>query len=315
LKFELSYNPKENIKIFKYIKKNKHEFFEIIIHELRNHLINFIKNNDKKNFKYIINGELNFSLQYSAVINCWWHQDVILDFYKNKLNLLQKLNHYQKKPFYFDALLGIMDNDGDLCKKILVPKRNRYFVKNFIEENDLSEKILLQYIKNNEIPLEKNHDNGFLFEQEVEIIEKTYGTCNEVKYFGQNILLSFVLPLSIYNQTAYSIISETKYDKDYTFFTEKTLKPILAKRLFVAFCGPYFLKNLKKRGFKTFDGIIDESYDLVEDDQTRWKMAAEQVKWLMSQDQLYILNKIEDIVQHNFNIMTKNYSEFSKLAF
>jgi hypothetical protein len=43
--------------------------------------------------------------------------------------------------------------------------------------------------------------------------------------------------------------------------TEKTAKPIWAKRLFVMFGTPGFLKKLHELGFKTFDHVIDESYD------------------------------------------------------
>ena len=36
---------------------------------------------------------------------------------------------------------------------------------------------------------------------------------------------------------------------------------IFAKRLFVLFAEPFYLKKLKALGYKTFDSIIDESYD------------------------------------------------------
>jgi hypothetical protein len=81
--------------------------------------------------------------------------------------------------------------------------------------------------------------------------------------------LSQVIPLSIYNQTAYSVVAETNYDNNYIFNTEKIVKPILARRLFLVVSGQHYLRNLRSLGFKTFDGIIDETYDTIADFEQR----------------------------------------------
>jgi hypothetical protein len=56
-------------------------------------------------------------------------------------------------------------------------------------------------------------------------------------------------------------------------------------------------------GFKTFDGIIDETYDTVQDSNIRWKLAMEQVKMLCELPQTDILTKIQDIVNYNAQLM------------
>ena len=78
---------------------------------------------------------------------------------------------------------------------------------------------------------------------------------------------------------------------------------MLACRLFVVISGQYYLQNLRKLGFKTFDSVIDESYDLEPADHIRWTKAIEQAEWLCQQPQQDILPKIAAIVLHNYKIL------------
>lgn len=54
-----------------------------------------------------------------------------------------------------------------------------------------------------------------------------------------------------------------------TTLTEKVVKPICHNQFFVIIGPPHTLKELKKMGYKTFDRVIDESYDDIEDNQKR----------------------------------------------
>jgi hypothetical protein len=112
------------------------------------------------------------------------------------------------------------------------------------------------------------------------------------------------VPYEIYNNTWYSLICETKGTGD-CFFTEKTAKPLIAKRLFVLFAPQYSLKYLKSVGFQTFDLVIDESYDNIENDLERCKQAWNQVEYLLREDPLAIYEKIQPIVEHNHNLIMK----------
>ena len=71
--------------------------------------------------------------------------------------------------------------------------------------------------------------------------------------------------------------------------------------MFIAFTGYKFLQNLRNLGFQTFGNVIDESYDLIEDDTKRYLAAFEQVKYLCDADQSDILEKIKPTVEHNYN--------------
>ena len=129
------------------------------------------------------------------------------------------------------------------------------------------------------------------------------GTASYVEYFGNRCHLSQVIPLDVFNNTAYSIVAETDFDNTLSFFSEKTAKPLIYRRLFVAFSGYKFLQNLRDLGFRTFDNVIDESYDLIKDDTARLTAAFEQVKYLCSVPQSEIFSQIATTLDHNYNLI------------
>ena len=92
------------------------------------------------------------------------------------------------------------------------------------------------------------------------------------------------------------------------------MKPILARRLFIVFSGQYYLRNLRKLGFQTFDSIIDETYDNIENHDERFRLALEQMHKLIDRSQDLILEKIRPIVEHNYNLMISKdwYEDFSR---
>lgn len=96
------------------------------------------------------------------------------------------------------------------------------------------------------------------------------------------------------------------------FPTEKTWKAIFCKKPFIVAAAPYFLKDLKKMGFKTFSPFIDESYDNEEDNKKRAKMIVNESKRIcnLSQEEYSeILFNCDEIVKHNFNILKKLHTE------
>ena len=80
---------------------------------------------------------------------------------------------------------------------------------------------------------------------------------------------------------------------------EKIGKCLYARRLFVHFGAAHWLKKLRSFGFQTFDSVLDESYDSIEDDVKRWQAAFEQVKWLSKQNHTELLQKIKPMLDHN----------------
>lgn len=112
----------------------------------------------------------------------------------------------------------------------------------------------------------------------------------------------YTTPYNVYANSWYSIICETYQQHRYQP-TEKTAKVFLGGRIFIAFTCRHFLKNLKKLGFKTFDTIIDESYDDVEDISLRFDMAWQQVRTLSNSNHIENYTKVKDIIEHNRSLM------------
>lgn len=90
------------------------------------------------------------------------------------------------------------------------------------------------------------------------------------------------------------------------FPTEKTYKPIACKRPFVIFSTPWFLKEFRDLGYKTFHPYINESYDTIDNDVDRLNAIVEEVTRLCalpSPEFISIMEKCKEITEYNFNIM------------
>ena len=80
-----------------------------------------------------------------------------------------------------------------------------------------------------------------------------------------------------YQETFLSIVSETCFDNNSIYFSEKTIKPLLHMHPFIMMSTPYTLQKLNELGFKTFDGFIDESYDREEQTKARFQMILREI--------------------------------------
>ena len=72
-----------------------------------------------------------------------------------------------------------------------------------------------------------------------------------------------------YNDTAFSIVSESNDNDFEVFMTEKIWKPIIAKQIFVVHGNYLYLQKLREMGFKTYNNYFEEVYDLDRDPDTR----------------------------------------------
>jgi hypothetical protein len=101
----------------------------------------------------------------------------------------------------------------------------------------------------------------------------------------------------------YSIVGETIFNNDCFFVTEKTAKPMMAGRPFIILGGKHYLKNLRGLGFKTFDPVIDESYDNIDNYKERVKGAFASFQALTTQNPIKVYRKLKDVIDHNRKIM------------
>ena len=214
---------------------------------------------------------------------------------------LSELEINYNKPLLFDALLGR-------------PRAHRRFVYDKILQNNLQESCILSYQKSDAGNDFQYFWQNFVFEDNLDenVKVKLQGTQEYVTYENIEIALSAIIPIKIYNDAAYSIIEETNCNNNYSFYTEKTSKPFIAKRIFVMFSGWKMLENLRKLGFKTFDSIIDESYDSIENNEERWTAAFEQVLKLSNMDQHIAYSSVNDVIEYNHNhIMNTDWTQLA----
>ena len=269
----------------------------VIGSELHETTVDFILRNQQENITYFICGVVK------NVNSKQWMDWFTLSTYFYKENpILDQLNPYVPKSKTFDILLG--------CIR---PHRTKIY--EYVLKNNFKDKAIMTYIQNEINPLQQLDTSNWIWPDGLEPPEKDIRwTVSPIIYQGRSMSLSTVVPINIYNETAYTVVAETNYFNHFNFYTEKIVKPILAERLFVVFSGQNYLRNLRSLGFKTFDGIINESYDDIEDTELRFQEVFKQMKYLFSHSQQEILDKIKPITEHNKKIMleTNWHQNFSK---
>lgn len=281
---------------------NASDHFFIYCPEVTHNYVNFVKEvvNSNNNITCFVNGNINSLDKNQKCKSCLIWVDKTTWLYK-KINedYFHDLKPFENKSLYFDFLPG-------------TPKGWRLEISNQIKNNSLENKIFsTPFFNSNEWQdIKVDYKDSNLWESGIEQIGENY---NSGKFLNEIIPISVIVPKKIYNKTAYSIVSETVADHENVFISEKTVKPLLSKRLFISFSSKNILHTLRKNGFKTFDTVIDESYDDVADTRLRHKMAFDQVIYLCNQNQELIFEKIRPIVEHNFD-HAMNYNAMEIIA-
>lgn len=108
-----------------------------------------------------------------------------------------------------------------------------------------------------------------------------------------------------------NIVVETHWDADQSggaFITEKTFKPIKNGQLFVVAGAVGGLSALRKLGYRTFDSVIDNSYDFETNNTQRWLKLRDTL--LTIQKNLPdIYKQCLDDIQHNQQLFCANKSD------
>jgi hypothetical protein len=268
----------------------------IIATEVHPEIVSFIQNSDYSNLTFYICGLLNFDMKNAKVTPFMDWFETSTYFYRHWLpEILTRLKPFELKYRAFDILLGRKKLHRDVLYKHT--RKNPGIG-------------IITYFNDHKTQLENDPEKWIWEHTGVKYTGTLEWTVDNVNYYGHTISVSQIIPINIYNQTAYSAVAETCFHDDFSFFTEKTSKPIIAKRLFVMFAGKGYLANLRKLGFKTFDNIIDESYDDESDALIRWQKGWEQMVWLANQPQDKILEQIVPVVEYNFDhIMKTNWAD------
>jgi len=121
---------------------------------------------------------------------------------------------------------------------------------------------------------------------------------------------SGTLSRKIFTDSYVNIVNETKFTNttiyNTQFVTEKTFNAIANNQIFIIVGHVDSLKILKHLGYKTFDTIIDESYDNIKNNGKRLKAVSNEIvrylsKPIESIQEDYI--KVQEIIKHNRDLL------------
>jgi len=121
-----------------------------------------------------------------------------------------------------------------------------------------------------------------------------------------------------YEESFFSVTTNTLFEDDALFLDEKIWKPILNYHPFI-FVGCYnSVEKLKELGFKTFHPFIDESYDKEKNPVKRMLMIVKEIERLCSYTMEEMENWYEQLLprlkyNHHHLFDRKNFSEFLKV--
>ena len=190
------------------------------------------------------------------------------------------------RPYFADILLGN-----------LKPQRSIFF--ELLKENNQLENNLINVFKEYKTPfIDQGTGEIDLFFKDLNLTEYT----NTTKFFKGNFASQFISK-HIQEASWVSVVAETLDDNRIFFPTEKTGKAFLSGKPFIMLGSKYFLKHLRSIGFKTFDPVIDESYDEIDDVQERTIQAFNSFMQLQKQDSIAVRSKLQSVLEHNEQCM------------
>lgn len=212
------------------------------------------------------------------------------------INVFLERNVYEdtlsdSKPYMFDAMLGAR-------------RPHRDWVMLAMTRSGLLNSTVTTY--------RSGFPGEVIDQQSQEFAEKFQGTELNWPYVSPNLnpewevpnvsnKISCITPNGIYKNTWYTLTCETLSTGQTFYLSEKTVKAMFNKRIFVVFGPQNFLANLRKLGFETFGSVIDESYDQEPLDDVRYSKAMLQVMrlaWLENPSEIY--RSLQSMLDRNY---------------
>lgn len=112
--------------------------------------------------------------------------------------------------------------------------------------------------------------------------------------------------VDIYRNSLMTVITETMFEHDVAFITEKIFKPITLGHPLILFASQGTLENLREMGFRTDWCGIDSAYNDIEDPIQRFKATqAELLSWvrLTRKDKIQRIKDSMNTIEHNFHVI------------
>jgi hypothetical protein len=213
------------------------------------------------------------------------------DYCQHRLSQLQ--HDLEQKPYRFDALLGVSRPHRELVYQWWLHSAYRNHILLTFHRQDSSKGIWHEPHVLARTELNHEVDNNSL------LLTTAWTYPPPGDGGGDRIGTQHIVPVKIYNDAWFSIITEGFTDAHGTRLTEKTAKAFVAQRFFVYFGAANDLARMRQLGFQTFGDIVDESYDSIPDDRERWYRAWRTVEWVCQQDAVQLLRATHAVRLHN----------------
>ena len=271
----------------KWIQRVKHaqqraQLVIIICNEIHDDTYKWIEQFRYDNVQFVTCGELN---TFNNLSYMDWFQRTVKHYKDSKL--LEDLQPYAYKEKNFDVLLGRTRKHRSKVWRWFHTAPNVHH----LEYN------IVTYIGTQRSFI---NEPGVRYTPSQPTLEHTI---QEVIYKGHRMSYSQIVPTSLYNQTAYSLVTETTHHNGYSFMTEKIVKPILAERFFMVYSGTGYLAKLRELGFRTFSDLVDESYDEEPDLDKRWMTIAQNFNYMCMMQTNFVQESLKPILKHNKECM------------
>jgi hypothetical protein len=123
-----------------------------------------------------------------------------------------------------------------------------------------------------------------------------------------------ILPVTIFNDSEFSLVVETSVFNKNFHPTEKTIRNFLLKKPFLVFSSQYFVQYLHELGFRTFGEVINESYDGIECPKKRCDAILSEVERICNND-LIKINSVyfAEVCEYNYHQMSKLQPYYTKM--
>ena len=217
---------------------------------------------------------------------------------KTKINFFPSTNHMECAAYDLNHMIKYQDGRQETemgydfqhktIQDIDIDKKTKHFLSfmrgmhnhrialaSYFEHNDLWYNNIISFLK---IDWDGTGDIPKILPKKYWESVNKLGDMSPVEIDTQNLKnkngfsTTFTSKWEFYEETFLSVVSETLYDNDKLYFTEKICKPIMCLHPFILVTSPHSLKKLQEFGFKTFHPFIDESYDNEEDGLKRMQM-------------------------------------------
>jgi hypothetical protein len=235
-------------------------------------------------------------------------------------DLPETIDHFNVDMFKFT--LGITTDtlnqrDSEICNKIF-EKKKKPFLFNFLNGVNRPHRSSMVEKLNNRGLLEKSlwsalYDNKFLPDSYCHQFNKD--TIINGRYIFDDWPAGKLFS-NIFEDSYFSLVTETNFYIPYSFRTEKIYKPIKVGHPFVAVANYGFYRDLHNLGFKTFNHLIDESFDLIDNHDDRLNRIVDVVEALCNSNLQEFVDAAEQNCRHNRELLmsTKHPEEDTSIV-